>query len=83
MDGKLVTVDKESFAQRGQEIYEERLRSELEPEHKGDMVAIDVDTGEYFLGKSTLEAVKRGRERYPGKIFYLVRVGFPVVRIYR
>lgn len=44
---------------------------------KGKIAAIDPETGEYFLGKTLLEAVAKGREKHPGKVFYTVRVGSP------
>ncbi len=44
---------------------------------RGKIAAIDPDTGEWFLGKDLLEALKKGRVKYPGHIFYTVRIGYP------
>lgn len=33
-------------------------------------VAIEVDSGDYFVGKNLQEAMDRARQAYPGKIFY-------------
>jgi hypothetical protein len=44
----------------------------------GKMAAIDPDTGEWFLGETLLEAVAKGREKHPDKVFHVVRVGSPV-----
>jgi hypothetical protein len=44
---------------------------------KGLIAVIEPDTGEYFLGKNLLEALTKARTKYPGKIFYTVRVGYP------
>lgn len=44
---------------------------------KGMLVAIEPDSGDYFFGKTTLEALKEAREKYPEGFFYLVRVGYP------
>ncbi|MDZ7289727.1 MAG: hypothetical protein ONB44_07135 [candidate division KSB1 bacterium] len=44
---------------------------------KGMIAVIEPDSGEYFLGKTLLEALKQARAQYPGKIFYSVRIGHP------
>jgi hypothetical protein len=44
---------------------------------KGMIAVIEPDSGEYFLGKTLLEAVKKAKECYPNTIFYSVRVGHP------
>jgi len=44
---------------------------------KGMIAVIEPDTGEYFLGKTLLEALKQAKRQYPGKIFYSIRVGSP------
>jgi hypothetical protein len=36
---------------------------------------LDNTRSDYFLGKSTLEAVQKGREKYPGTVFYCIRIG--------
>lgn len=44
---------------------------------KGMIVAIEPETGDWFLGKDVIDALKRGRKKYPQGIFYFVRVGYP------
>lgn len=44
---------------------------------KGKIAAIEPDTGEWFVGRTLLEAVKKGRAKCPDKIFYTVRIGSP------
>ena len=44
---------------------------------QGMIVAIEPDTGDWFLGENVLEALKEGRKKYPHGIFYFVRVGYP------
>lgn len=43
------------------------------------IVVIEPETGDYFLGKSLTEALQKARKRYPGKIFYSIRIGYPFV----
>ncbi len=44
---------------------------------KGMIAVIEPDTGEYFLGKTLLEALKKARKQYSDKIFYSIRIGSP------
>ena len=41
------------------------------------IAAIEPETGEWFLGRDVLEALKNGRKKYVNGIFYFVRVGYP------
>jgi hypothetical protein len=82
MEEKVLQFDQRKLVSEGKEIYK-KLRDELEPQHRGEIVAIEVDSGEYFFGKTVIEATDKGREKYPDKVFYTVRVGFPVVYSYR
>ena len=63
------------LAERGQRLYDERLRALLESEHEGEFVAIDPETERYFLGPTGLAALRAGRKELPDKLFYLLRVG--------
>ena len=47
---------KEEFARRGQAIYEQRVRSQVEKGNSGRIVAIDIETGEFEVGDDTLTA---------------------------
>ena len=44
---------------------------------KGMIAVIEPDSGDYFLGKVLIEAVKKAQEKYPQKIFYSIRIGYP------
>lgn len=65
----------DSLAESGQRLYDERLRGQLEPEHEGEFVAIEPETERYFLGPTGLAALRAGRQEFPDKLFYLLRVG--------
>lgn len=71
------------LAQEGEKIYESQLKRKLEGKHRGKIVAIDVDSGKYFMGKTVLEAVEKGRQKYPNKLFHVIRVGYPAVHSIR
>ncbi len=52
-------------------------------EKKGMIAVIEPETGEYFLGKTLTEALREAKKKYPGKIFYSVRIGYPFIHEYR
>jgi hypothetical protein len=66
----------DDLADSGQRLYDERLRTQLEPEHEGEFVAIEPETERYFLGPTGLAALRAGRRELPDKLFYLLRVGY-------
>jgi hypothetical protein len=41
---------KEEVARRGRELYDVQVRSQVETEYVGQVVAIDVETGEFAIG---------------------------------
>jgi hypothetical protein len=71
-------IDWDDVARRGQEHYQQHLRAQLEPVHHGMFVAIDVDSGDYFLGATDQEALTLATQGRPGAALYLARVGHPV-----
>jgi len=72
-------LDREAFAAKAKEIYARRFKRELEATEKGKVVAIAVESGEIFIGHTALEAGMKARQRFPEKIFYFIRVGYPAV----
>jgi hypothetical protein len=47
----------DSLVECGQAFYDENLKDELEPEHTGRYVAIEPDSGRYFLDDTGSEAL--------------------------
>lgn len=50
--------------------------NEVEYNKKGKIVAIEPESGEYFIGDNIVDAYRKAVERYPGKRFIFKRVGF-------
>ncbi|MDZ7360080.1 MAG: hypothetical protein ONB46_05050 [candidate division KSB1 bacterium] len=63
----------------GEAIYEKRLKKKLEPKYKGKIIAIEVDSGKYFMGDTVIEVAEKARAVFPDKYFYLKRVGYRAV----
>ena len=54
-----LVIDPQKMATEAEKIYA-RIKDELEPEHKGQVVAIDVESGDFFLGEAVIEAGQGG-----------------------
>lgn len=59
MATSLPRYTREEFARRGDSIYERPIGSQLESGHKGEFVAIDVETGAYEVDADELAAADR------------------------
>lgn len=68
----------DSFIARAEAIYDSRLKAILEPDHEHSFVAIEPDSGDYFLGKTLSEAAQAAREVYADRPTHAMRVGHRV-----
>ena len=66
---------KEDAAQLGDEIYDRDVRVQLEPQHNGEVVAIDLDTGSWEVDPDEIAATHRLKARHPDAQIWAVRVG--------
>ena len=70
------TLSSEETARRGDEIYERDIRRQVEADHHGEVVAIDVESGEWAIGENVIAATDRLWERHPTAIdIWCLRVG--------
>ena len=75
-----MTRPADEVARIGDEIYERDIRAQVEAEHQGEIVAIDIDSGCWGLGKNILEARERLDVALPEvNDVFLVRVGEKVI----
>lgn len=66
-----------SVAARGEAIYEQQLRAELENKHRGEYLVLDVRSGEYEVDRDDLTATRRLKTRCPDALVYGLRIGYP------
>ena len=67
----------EEIARLGDEIYERDIRREVEADHRGEVVAIDVESGTWAIGDTVIVARDHLRAKRPGAIdVWLLRVGY-------
>jgi hypothetical protein len=72
-------LEKESLATRGRRFYEQHLKALLEPADNGKFLAIEPDSGQYFIGADRTSVALEALSQMPDKLFFLMRVGFPAV----
>ncbi len=70
-----VRRSREETARIGKEIYERDIRRLVESDHFGEVVAIDVGSGSYALGKNAIDASESLRKQSPDAQVWLMRVG--------
>ncbi len=57
------TRPRDEIARLGDKIYERDIRPQVEADHDGDIVAIDVDSGNWAIGDDLLTAAGRLRSQ--------------------
>jgi len=56
-------------------FYEEKLRLQLEATHPDEFVAVEPESGDYFLGRTLSEALGAARDAHPDRLSHAMRVG--------
>ena len=68
---------KEETTRLGREIYERDIKAQVEADHHGEYIAIDVETGGWAMSDDVLAAAERLRAQRPDAVdVYLLRVGY-------
>ena len=67
--------DYQKIVREGQKIYE-KIKSNYDPKYTGQFLAIDIDSSEVFLSNDGALAVEKAKEKYPEKVFYLIKIGY-------
>lgn len=71
----MVSADTQAVIERAKRLYAEQLRTVLESRHVNRFVAIEPESGEYFLGDTFDEAVKAARAKHPSRLSHTIRIG--------
>jgi hypothetical protein len=71
----MVSAETRSVIDRAKKLYAERLQTTLEAEHRDRFVAIEPESGDYFLDDALDGAVRAAREKHPDRISHVIRVG--------
>jgi len=57
----------------------QQLRKKIESRYKGQIIAIEAESGEYVVGKDELQVALEAVKKFPGKQFTFFRIGYPAV----
>ncbi len=71
----MVSQETRDLIERGERIYEERYKAQLEATHMHSFVAIEPESGDYFLGPTLSEAAAACRTVHPDRRSCVLRVG--------
>ena len=71
----VVSATTRSVIERATRIYDERLREALESGQPGRFVAVEPESGDYFLADSFDGAVRAARSAHPSRLSHVMRVG--------
>ena len=70
------TRAKDEIHRLGDEIYERDIRRQVEADHVGEVVAIDVESGSWSVGENVITATDHLRAQQPNATdVWLMRVG--------
>ena len=67
----------EVVASRGQAIYEQQIRDQVEARNQGKFLVVDIETGDYEIDDDDLKATKRVMAKRPDAVLYGLRIGYP------
>jgi hypothetical protein len=71
----MVSANAKSVIEPAKRIYAEQLQAVLEPQHQDQFVAIEPESGEYFLGNTFDEAVRSAKAKHPSRLSHTIRIG--------
>ena len=71
-------MPKQPDMEKADKIFQ-KINKHLVPKHKGKILAIETDSGEYYIGNDISEAYEKATRQHPEKLFAFKRIGFGYV----
>ncbi len=72
---KELSTYEQNLTEKGRQIYYQlkpKLEKKFDP---SSYVGIEVQSGDYFVGDNTIEALEKARKKYPRRKFFLAQIG--------
>ena len=66
----------DEICDRGEKIYEEQIKTLVEPQETGKFIVIDIESGDYEIDEEMLAASDRLQERRPDSVQFGGMVGY-------
>jgi hypothetical protein len=74
-----ILLSREEVARRAKQLYESEIRQKVEVEENiGKMVIIDIETGEYEIDETGIQASHKLRAKHPLARLFGIRIGYNV-----
>ncbi len=70
----MISDETKSVIARAKQLYE-HYRDALEAEHRDRFLAIEPESGDYFLADSFDAAVRAARREHPSRLSHTIRIG--------
>ena len=71
----MTKTQRDEFASRAERAYAERWKAVLEPDHFGELIAVEPDSGDCVLGKSLRDLDAERERKFGSKLVHIFRVG--------
>ena len=72
---------REEVIRLGKEMYERDIRRKVEDAHDGEVISIDVESGDWAVADSVIAATDSLWARHPGAVdIYSLRIGYGLLR---
>lgn len=66
-------------ARRAKEIYRRDIRAQVIDKHRGELLALDIYSGDYEIDRDSMAATDKLRGRRPEALIYVLRIGYDAV----
>jgi hypothetical protein len=74
-----ILLSREEVAQRAKQLYEDGIRQKVEIEENiGKMAIIDIETGDYEVDKTGLQASRNLTKKHQNARLFGIRIGYKV-----
>ena len=74
-----MALSPQAIAEKGEAIYLKKYKIEFETRYPNKFVAIEIDSGQAFIGNTAEEAIEKAQTERDGGLFHLIKVGSPGV----
>ena len=64
-----------SVAESAKAHYESNLRAQMEEEHLGKFIAVEPESGQFFIGETFMECALQAKKEIPDKMSFVIKIG--------
>ena len=67
------------IARRGEALYEQSIKQQVEPKHLGEFLVVDIETGDFETGIDYIQPTERLLAKRPHASLYALRIGYRAI----